>query len=86
MGKFILLAIMLYVVGATMFHAVGMYKEADRERKGAEVLAVCNSSRMRVDRHAEASCGQLQDHYGFEFLCEANDNKPTTKCWVEDKR
>lgn len=82
MGKFILLAIAVTIA----FYTVGMFNEADRERQGAEVFAACNSSRMKISGDAETNCGQLQDHYGFEFLCEANDNKVSTKCWVEDKR
>lgn len=82
MGKFILLAIAVTIA----FYTVGMFNEADRERQGAEVFAVCNASRMVASNADAADCAQVQDHYGFEFLCEANDNKVSTKCWVEDKR
>lgn len=81
MGKFILLAIAVTIA----FYTVGMFNEADRERQGAEVFAICNASRIGVSHADKADCAQVQDHYGFEFLCEANNSDVNTKCWVEDK-
>lgn len=50
-----------------------------------EVYAVCNSARLEISGASEQACGQLQDKYGIEFLCNANNNSPATNCWTEAK-
>lgn len=50
-----------------------------------EVYAVCNSARLELNGASEEACGQVQDKYNIEFLCEANNNLPATNCWTEAK-
>lgn len=47
----------------------------------AETLRVCNMAHQDTDDGmGEEACGQLQDEYHLEYLCD----KQGVKCWVEE--
>jgi hypothetical protein len=54
------------------------------EKAAFEVYTTCNESRMS-DTINETKCGDLQDKYGIEFLCEQRNNLSTNTCWTEAK-
>ena len=44
-------------------------------------LAVCNKAHTELNSFSENYCGELQDQYNLEYLC----NYVGTKCWIETK-
>jgi hypothetical protein len=46
------------------------------------VYEVCNASRIH-DIVSEQTCGELQDYYHLEFLCDKNNKLADNHCWVE---
>lgn len=49
------------------------------------VYAVCNNSRLVINGQLEQACGDAQSASDTEFLCDQNNQDPTTHCWVELK-
>lgn len=45
------------------------------------VYKACMSSRFENNGASEQKCGDMQDYYKYEFLCE--DITPEAGCWVE---
>lgn len=48
-----------------------------------EVQQVCDRSHVVMNGTLEKSCGDIQDRYHAEYLC--NGTKPDAVCWVELK-
>lgn len=64
--------------------AIGGWQQAEKVHKLETVYAVCNESRISPTI-TETECGQLQDKWGIEFLCQANNTDPQNHCWTEQK-
>lgn len=47
----------------------------------AEVYAACMQAHYETDGPSEQHCGDLQDRYNIEFLCD----QTSTHCWTEVK-
>jgi hypothetical protein len=47
------------------------------------VKEACTSSNKVLDGDKERSCGELQDKYNMEFLCD--EQAAGSHCWVEVK-
>lgn len=58
--------------------------QAATDSASAQVYAECQRSRLSVSI-TEKRCGELQDKYNIEFLCEANNNLESNHCWTEAK-
>lgn len=56
-----------------------------RLAKHEYVYHICNDARLEVSGESEEACGQAQDRTGTEFFCHANNQDPSTTCWVEDR-
>lgn len=63
----------------------GAINSAAANNAAAEVYAVCNSARQELSGASENQCGNLQDRYNIEFLCNANNSSADTHCWTEIK-
>ena len=48
-----------------------------------KTLSVCNQAHKEINSFSENYCGELQDQYNLEFLC--NDDRPSSHCWVESR-
>lgn len=48
------------------------------------IYEMCQSSRI-TDMVSEQTCGELQDRYNAEYLCDSNNKNASTHCWVEMK-
>jgi hypothetical protein len=48
------------------------------------VYSVCQISRQ-TNKISESTCGELQDYYLVEYLCEQKNNSANNQCWVESK-
>lgn len=75
----ILLALL---VGAVFGSAIN---QAAADNAAREVYAVCNSARQEISGISEQACGDLQDKYNIEFLCQANNSEASNNCWTEVK-
>lgn len=74
----------LYTAGALTVFAVqwGVNAlHAYEQTPQAQVLAVCNDSRLVNDGAKEEKCGDLQDLYNYEYLCDGIE--ASSSCWVE---
>ncbi len=79
----IALGMIVFTIGVVFLD--GHYNEAAilQFSKHNGVYSVCNAARQQHDAASELRCGELQDMTNTEFLCEANNNLPSTRCWVE---
>lgn len=75
------LAVACIGLAATMF--MQMYNQQGDTMRA--VYAICNQSRLITDRDMERACGDAQSASRTEFLCTANNQDPSTHCWVELK-
>jgi len=48
------------------------------------VYQVCQQARVS-NRINDATCGDLQDYLGIEYLCNNTNSLSNNKCWVEIK-
>lgn len=70
------------LVGLAFGHALN---NAAAQSAAREVYAVCNSARQEMSGASEQACGDLQDKYNIEFLCEARNSEASNHCWTEIK-
>lgn len=49
------------------------------------VYDTCQAARMEVNGETEAHCGQVQDTFNREYLCQYNNRSAENRCWVERK-
>lgn len=56
-----------------------------RLAKHEYVYHICSEARLEVSGESEQACGDAQDRTGTEFLCEKNNQDPSTVCWVEER-
>lgn len=70
------------LVGLAFGHALN---NAAANAAAREVYAVCNSARQEISGASENACGDLQDKYNIEFLCQANNSEASNNCWTEIK-
>lgn len=49
------------------------------------VWLYCNNSRMQFPGYTEDVCGNLQDVYSIEFLCNGRGTDANLYCWTEVK-
>lgn len=63
----------------------GSINNAAAQSAAAEVYAVCNNARLEISGTSEAHCGDLQDRYHIEFLCNERNASQTNHCWTEIK-
>lgn len=78
---YLYLAIAMMVITTVMF--LEMYDQQGKTIRA--VYAVCNNSRLVTNGQLEQACGDAQTASSTEFLCEHNNQDPTTHCWVELK-
>lgn len=78
-----LLTISLALLIGVMFGTA--INNAAAESAAREVYAVCNSARQEISGTSEQACGDLQDKYNIEFLCEARNSEASNHCWTEVK-
>lgn len=81
MNKLLTISLLL-LVGFVFGTALNQAATANAERI---VFEACNQSRLVIDGELEQRCGDLQDKYGIEFLCEFNNGKVSNRCWTEAK-
>lgn len=55
----------------------------ERQQNMNYVLAMCNESRV-YDTVSEEMCGELQDYYSVEFMCDNRNKEINNPCWVEE--
>lgn len=84
MYKYIMAVLVLLIV-AEFSYIAGMFNPMLSSTNNDAVLAVCEQSRLVNSGEWEEACGIAQDNTNTEFLCEARDNNPGTRCWVENK-
>lgn len=73
--------VLLMVITSVMF--LEMYDQQGNTMRA--VYAVCNESRLVTNGQLEQACGDAQDASSSEFLCDQNNQDPSTHCWVELK-
>lgn len=76
----------LYAAGGltaiiTMFAIQGV--QAQQESPQGQVYKACQDSRLVIDGAKENACGDLQDKYNIEFLCDGLEAE--SHCWTEQK-
>lgn len=73
----------------TLFAVVlylGLFSEIQKStRAGGEAytMQVCGQAHKISDGKSEKACGDAQDQYNLEFLCNARG--ADAACWVEEK-
>lgn len=75
----------MIVIVALYSYLAGMFNPALVSTNHDAVFAVCSQSRLVDSGEWEAACGMAQDESDTEFICEANNNNPSTHCWVTTK-
>jgi hypothetical protein len=75
------LAVLLLTITCAMF--LEMYGQQGKTMRA--VYAVCNNSRLVINGQLEQACGDAQTASSTEFVCDHNDQNPSTHCWVELK-
>ncbi len=76
-------AVLITLIVAVSFIAIGFMGRDSYAHKQV-VYDYCNNSRIS-DVASERTCGELQDFYHMEFLCDENNKDVGTHCWVEVK-
>lgn len=71
---------LIVVVGLVCLANIG---QADMQPKQV-VYDMCQASRIS-DTVSESTCGELQERYNAEYLCDQNNKNASTHCWVEMK-
>lgn len=49
-----------------------------------EVFDICQASRIG-NTQSEQRCGDVQDLYQYEYVCEQRNSSSANHCWVESK-
>jgi capsule polysaccharide export protein KpsE/RkpR len=63
----------------------GLKAYTEQGRITRAVYSVCNSSRLVTNGQLEQACGNAQSVSDTEFICDHNNQDPSTHCWVELK-
>lgn len=67
-------------LGVGLIIGLGINRAAT-QTASADVYAACMEAHYETDGASEQHCGDLQDKYNIEFLC----NQTGTECWTEAK-
>lgn len=59
------------------------YLQRQQQSRQAEVYTACQDSRLQQDGYAEEVCGQLQDEYGMEYVCQEANRQADNLCHVD---
>jgi hypothetical protein len=76
-------ACILVVVTTQYILVIGAVKTARTAGGKAYTMAVCGPAHKINDGKSEKACGDAQDQYKLEFLC--NSQGADAGCWVEEK-
>lgn len=74
----------ILAIGVGLIFGLALDRAATENAKKL-VYNVCNDARLEVSGDSEEACGQVQDKYNIEFLCESNNWLASTHCWTEAK-
>lgn len=58
-------------------------RNLDKADQADTVYFVCEWSRQQIDGPSERLCGQLQDSYQMEYICQERSASPANQCHVE---
>lgn len=80
----IMLMIVIYII--TSIYTVVLAQHIDTRTVSANksyVMLMCSQSHDVHSYFAEKACGDAQDQYNLEFLCDGTSQQAA--CWVEEK-
>lgn len=80
---YMLIVLLLMIVFAADIQYANAKQELKESHQQYETQQTCDRSRTVIDGKLEKLCGDLQDKYGTEYICDSL--AANAYCWVEQK-